>query len=311
VREHAELPVRVGIHSGQQNATLPEYFELWDAAERAGLDWASAFDHFLPIYSDPNGPCFDGPTLMSALAARTSKLAVGNLVVSATYRHPAVLAKIATTIDHVSGGRLEMGLGAGWYELEHDQYGIPFWTVRERLERLRETAKILKSLWTQESTTFDGKHFQLSDAHHEPKPVSKPYPPLWIGGSGERVLLRIVAEEADGWNVLNMDVETYTHKVNVLQQHCEAVGRDPKDIRRSFGFMAVLDETEEKARARAPETLMANAVVGTPQQLVDAFAPYIELGVRDFLLLARPPVDPLTMELFGSEVAPALRKLAA
>jgi F420-dependent oxidoreductase-like protein len=310
VSAHAELPVRVGIHSGQQNATLEQYYELWDKAEEAGLEWASVFDHFLPIFSDPTGPCFDGLTLLSALAERTTNVRCGNLVVSATYRHPAVLAKIATTIDHVSGGRLELGLGAGWFELEHEQYGIPFWTVRERLERLRETVQILKSLWTESETTFEGKHFQLKGAYHEPKPVQQdPHPPIWIGGSGERVLLRIVAEFADGWNVLGMPLDDYRHKVEVLEQHCRDVGRDPKAIRRSFGFQCVLDETEEKARGRAPATLMPTAFVGTSEQLVERFQPYLELGARDFLLLARPPVDPVTMELFAGEVAPALRAL--
>jgi F420-dependent oxidoreductase-like protein len=309
VSAHAQLPVRVGIHSGQQNATLAQYYELWDKADELGLDWASVFDHFLPIFSDPTGPCFDGLTLLSALAARTSNVRCGNLVVSATYRHPAVLAKIGATIDHVSDGRLELGIGAGWFELEHEQYGIPFWTVRERLERLRETVQILKSLWTEQETTFDGKHFQLKGAYCEPKPVQKPHPPIWIGGSGEKVLLRIVAEFADGWNVLGMPVDDYAHKVSVLEQHCKDVGRDPAAIRRSFGFQAVLDETEDKARQRAGDGVMPTAVIGTPEQLVERFAPYVKLGVRDFLLLARPPVDPVTMELFARDVAPALRNL--
>ena len=172
--------LRFGIHTGQQYTSFPEYLELWQAAEALGLEWASLFDHFLPIQTDPNGPCFEGMTLLAAMAAHTERIRCGMIVLGVTYRHPAVLANEAATIDHVSGGRLELGLGAAWYELEHDQYGIPFPRIGERMDMLDEACRVVKSLWTQEHTTFEGRHYRLRDARCEPKPLQRPLP-LWIG----------------------------------------------------------------------------------------------------------------------------------
>lgn len=300
--------IRVGIHSGQQNTDYETYCALWRLAEDSGLDWASTFDHFMPIQSDPNGPCFEGITLLAAMAAQTQRVACGLLVVGATYRHPAVLAKMAATIDHVSGGRLELGIGAAWYELEHQQYGIPFMTVKERLERLRETAHILRSLWDNETTTFEGKHFQLRDARAEPKPLQQPLP-LWIGGGGERVLLRIVAEYASGWHAFLMPHEDYQRKLDALAGHCKDVGRNREEIRCSLGFVAVLGDTEAEAEERAghiPPNFRDNAIVGTPEQCFERLDAFRRMGVRDFTLLARPPGDSRTIELLAQQVKPAL-----
>lgn len=310
--------VRVGIHSGQQHSDFTAYEHLWRRADELGLDWASAFDHFLPILSDPTGPCFEGLTLVAAMAARTRSIRCGILVVGNTYRHPAVLANAAATIDHVSGGRLELGLGAGWFELEHDQYGIPFPSIGERLARLGEAASILKSLWTTEETTFAGRYYTLEKARCEPKPVQRPHPPLWIGGTGERVLLRIAAESADGWNTFVLPEEEYQRKLDALAMHCADLGRDPGEIRKSLIFRVVLgeDETEadERFRERAaalrldPAELHAQGFEAqTPEQCAELFGRYKRLGVRDFLVMARPPADERTMELLVQRVAPALR----
>src|SRR3954454_23224458 len=191
--------MRFGIHSGQQHATFDEYLQLWRFAEEAGLDWASVFDHFLPIQSDPTGPCFEGMTLLAAMAAHTSRLRCGIIVTGVTYRHPAVLANMATTIDHVSGGRMELGIGAAWYEDEHNQYGIPFPRIGVRMDMLDEACHVMKAMWSQARASFAGKHFALTDALSEPKPLQDPMP-LWVGGSGEKRTLRIVAEHATGWN---------------------------------------------------------------------------------------------------------------
>jgi F420-dependent oxidoreductase-like protein len=309
--------LRFGIHSGPQNTELGPYVELWQLAEELGLDWASVFDHFLPIHSDPAGPCFEGLTLLSALAAKTSRLRCGILVVGSTYRNAAVLANIAATIDHVSNGRLELGIGAGWYELEHQQYGIPFPPIPDRLRRLRETAHVLKSLWTQPETTFEGEHVILRDARCEPKPVQKPHLPLWIGGTGERVLLRIVAEHADGWNTFVMPEDDYRRKLDALAGHCATFGRDPASVRKSLCFVGVIGETEAEAKERLaersaragaiPANMADNALVGTPEQVVERLEPFRALGVRDFIVMARPPTDVPTIELFAKQVAPALR----
>jgi F420-dependent oxidoreductase-like protein len=312
--------LRFGIHSGQQHTDFPGYVELWRRAEDLGFDWASVFDHFLPIRSDPEGRCFEGLTLLSAMAALTSRLRIGIIVLGVTYRHPAVVANMAATIDHVSGGRLELGLGAAWYELEHDQYGIPFPPIGRRMDMLDEACRVVRSLWTEQRTTFEGEHYRLRDALCEPKPL-QPHLPLWIGGSGERRTLRIVAEHADGWNTLLMPEEEYRHKLEVLDRHCADVGRDPAEIRKQLVAALLLaddeEEAEERLRERADrvgeevERLRNDLFAGTPEQCVEKLAPYAELGVRDFLLMSRPPGDPQTMELLAREVAPALRDRVA
>jgi F420-dependent oxidoreductase-like protein len=310
--------LRFGIHAGQQYTDFPSYLELWQTAEELGLDWASVFDHFMPIQADPTGPCFEGMTLLAAMAAHTRRLRCGMIVVGVTYRHPAVLANMAATIDHVSGGRLELGIGGAWYELEHEQYGIPFPPIGRRLAMMGETAVILKSLWTQERTTFDGRHYQLRDAMCEPKPLQRPRIPLWIGGSGERVTLRHVAAQADGWNTFLTPLDEFDHKLEVLDRHCAEVGRDRAEIRIQLVAQAVLGADEREAReqlqrraaalGRDPEQLQGRGLIAaTPEQLVERLRPYAERGVGDFLLLARPPMDRRTLELFAGSVAPALR----
>jgi alkanesulfonate monooxygenase SsuD/methylene tetrahydromethanopterin reductase-like flavin-dependent oxidoreductase (luciferase family) len=184
--------IRFGVHSGPQNTSFEDYRDLWLRCEELGYDWVSDFDHFYPIHSDPTGPQFEGMTLLSAMAAHTKRVRCAVLVLGVTYRHPAVLANMAATVDHVSGGRLELGMGAAWFELEHEQYGIPFPRIGARMDMLDEACRIMRSLWTQETTTFEGKHFQLKDARLEPKPVQE-HLPLVIGGAGERRTLRIVA----------------------------------------------------------------------------------------------------------------------
>jgi F420-dependent oxidoreductase-like protein len=312
--------LRFGVHSGQQYTDFPGYLDLWRTAEGAGLDWASVFDHFMPIQADPTGPCFEGLTLLAAMAAHTERLRCGVIVLGVTYRHPAVLAKMAATIDHISGGRLELGVGAAWYELEHGQYGIPFPRIGVRMDMLDETARILRSLWTQERTTFAGEHFRLTDAMAEPKPLQERLP-LWVGGSGERRTLRIVAEHADGWNTFLTDRETYAHKLDVLARHCADVGRDPEDIRKQVVFRAVLGETGAEAednlrelastRGVAPDALREGMIVGTPELCAERCEVAREQGAGDFLLQARPPADKRTIELFARDVAGALRASVA
>lgn len=317
-----EGQIRFGIHSGPQNTSYEDYRNLWKTAEDLGYDWASVFDHFLPIQSDPEGPCFEGLTLLSAMAAQTSRIRCGIIVVGNTYRNPALLANMATTIDHVSSGRLELGIGAAWYEMEHDQYGIPFHSVGRRIRMMGETAKILRSLWTEQRTTFEGRYYTIRDALSEPKPVQKPHIPLWIGGMGEQLTLRMVAESADGWNTFYMPEEGYRHKLDVLARHCAEVGRDPGDIRKALVVQAVVGEDDADVAARAErlgprfgvtdvESLRQRALVGTPEQCVEQLVPYTKLGVGDFLIGARPPADTRTLELIARQVAPPVRDLAS
>jgi F420-dependent oxidoreductase-like protein len=312
-----EGQLRFGIHAGQQNTDYASYVALWQKAEALGLDWASVFDHFLPIYSDPHGPCFEGFTLLGAMAAQTSRLRCGIIVSGITYRHPALLANIAVTLDHISGGRFELGLGAAWYELEHEQYGIEFPRFRDRADMLREASLIVKRMWSQERTSFDGEHFHLTDALCEPKPMQTPSIPLWIGGAGERVTLRVVAEVADGWNTFLIPEDEYRHKIDALAEHCAAFGRDPHDIRRSLVTVALLADTEAELQDRVREQASslgvdADAVrdrftATTAERFAETLGRYQELGVGDFLIRMPAPADERTLELFATKVAPALR----
>jgi alkanesulfonate monooxygenase SsuD/methylene tetrahydromethanopterin reductase-like flavin-dependent oxidoreductase (luciferase family) len=225
---------------------------------------------------------------------------------------------MAATIDHVSGGRLELGMGAAWFELEHEQYGIPFPRIGVRMDMLDEACRIMRSLWMQETTTFEGKHFQLKDARLEPKPMQE-HLPLVIGGTGERRTLRIVAEHGDIWNMFYGDVDEYRHKLDVLAGHCADLSRDPADVRKSLTFRAILDEDEQAARERArelhgdplPERLQKMMIVGTPEQCVERLRRYADLGVGDFLLGSMTPVDMQTIELVAKSVAPALKSAVA
>ena len=306
--------IRFGVHTGPENADFGEYRDAWLRCEQLGFDWVSDFDHFLPIMHDPAGRQFEGLTMLSAMAAHTERVRCGMLVLGVTYRHPAVVANMAATIDHVSGGRLEIGMGAAWYELEHQQYGIPFPRIGVRMDMLDEACRIMRSLWTKDKTTFEGKHFQLKDAQLDPKPLQE-HLPLVIGGSGERRTLRIVAEHGDVWNTFFGDLDRYRHLVEVLGGHCADVGRDPADVRQSVTFRAVLDESEAAANARAeeifggppPERLRDMYVFGTPEQCVEALRPYVDLGAGDFLLGQMAPFDWRTIELVAEQVAPALR----
>ena len=315
-----EGQIRFGIHSGQQYTTFEDHLRLFRSVEDLGLDWASVFDHFLPIQTNPEGPCFDGLTLLSALAAHTSRIRLGVIVVGVTYRHPAVLANIATTIDHVSGGRLELGLGAAWYELEHRQYGIDFPPVGRRIRMLGEALKIVRSLWTEPRTDFQGRYYTLERALCEPKPLQRPHPPLWVGGAGEKLTLRVVAESADGWNTFFMPVDAYQHKLDVLAAHAKEVGRDPSEIRKQLVVQAVVADGEADVERRVrdlasrrgvdAQRLRQMALVGTPEQCVERLLPYVRMGVGDFLIGARQPADLETLELVAKKVAPMLRDAA-
>jgi F420-dependent oxidoreductase-like protein len=204
----------------------------WD-----GFWWA---DHFMADGKDTSGPWQESWTILSALAASVPRLRFGPLVMGNTYRHPTVLAKMAATLDHVSGGRVVLGLGAGWQENEHRAYGIPFYTLGERLARLDEACQVIKSLFANERTTFDGKYYQLTDAPLVPKPVQRPLP-LLVGGGGEKKTLRIAARHADEWNVWG-DVATLRRKMGILDGYCRELGRDPRQIRRSAVALLFLND---------------------------------------------------------------------
>ena len=308
--------LRFGVHSGQQYQDFDTCLELWQRVEELGYDWVSLFDHFRPPMGGPDGPCFEGTTLLAALAARTRRIRCALLVSAVTWRHPAQAAAIAATLDHVSRGRLEFGVGAGGADLAYEQYGIPFPPAADRVEMLDEAIRVLRGLWTQERTDFQGRHFVLRSATLAPKPLQARLP-LVVGGEGKRRMLRVVAEHADIWNTLAGDPAQYRDKLAALHRHCAEVGRDPATIRQSVTFRAVLgddpaevaERRRELARTYPPDSPIwpEFLVFGTPEECAERLWEYRRMGVGDFLLGARPPVDWRTVELFAQRVIPALR----
>lgn len=314
----SQRPVRFGVHTGPQHVGYQELVKLWQRADQLGFHWASVFDHFMPIAgADVEGPCLEGMVALTALATQTSRLRIGTLVLGVTYRHPAVLANMAATLDIVSGGRLELGLGAAWFQGEHEAYGITFPPPAERIRRLREALKVIKLLWTEHKANFDGRYYTLKDALCEPKPLQKPRPPLWVGGMGEQLTLRVVAEEADGWNAFMLPPDAFQHKLDILAQHCARVGRDSATVQKSMMVSLVLDENKDRAEERVRavaqrqgfplEQLRGRVMVGTPQEVIERLRTYNQMGVDLFILGMQAPYDYTTLELCAEKVMPAFR----
>jgi alkanesulfonate monooxygenase SsuD/methylene tetrahydromethanopterin reductase-like flavin-dependent oxidoreductase (luciferase family) len=230
-----------GLKASQQHASMDQLRQAWTIADQGGFDSCWAFDHFVPMGRDRTGDIFEAWTLLAAMAQLTHRVRLGTLVTGNTNRHPGILAKMAVTVDHLSAGRLIMGLGAGGDEYADTMLGLPNYPARERIERLAEACRILKLLWTEGAVTFTGEHYQLEQAVSDPKPVQRPHPPIWIGSGGERYGLRVVAEHADTWVTAVLpgdmgDLGELTRLSRVLDRHCEDVGRDPASIRRAVQF---------------------------------------------------------------------------
>ena len=282
-----------------------EVLTLCQHAEATGWDGIWYADHFMPNAEDTTAPFPEAWTTLSAIGARTERLRVGTLVSGNTYRHPAVLAKMAATLDHITGGRVVLGLGCGWQENEHIQYGIPFHTVNGRLRRLEEACQVIKALYGETQANFDGDFYQLKDASLYPKPVQQPLP-LLIGGGGEKLTLRITAQYADEWNVWG-EPDLLRHKMAILDGHCADVGRDPAAIQRSAVALLFMSDDADYLDGIRNGGIERPKIVGTPsevREIVDAYADagVDELIVPDFTL--GPHAQKLaTMDTFMREVA--------
>jgi len=223
--------VRFAFKTSPQNTTWADMLAVWQAADEIDVfESGWTFDHFYPIFSDPTGPCLEGWVTLTALAQATRRLRVGVMVTGVHYRHPAVLANMASALDIISGGRLELGIGAGWNEEESGAYGIELGSIRERFDRFEEACQVLTGLLSQESTTFHGRYYQLTDARNEPKGPQQPHPPICIGGSGEKRTLPLTARYADHWNFVGGTPAEFAHKRDVLAACCADIGRDPAEI---------------------------------------------------------------------------------
>jgi F420-dependent oxidoreductase-like protein len=244
--------MRFAFKTAPQNTTWDAMLEVWRAADDIEVfESGWTFDHFYPIFSDSTGPCLEGWMTLAGLAQATRRVRLGTLVTGIHYRHPAVLANMAATLDVMSGGRLELGIGAGWNEEESGAYGIELGTPRERSDRFEEACAVLTGLLSQPTTTFKGSYYQLTDARCEPKPVQQPHPPICIGGSGARRTLRTAARYAQHWNFVGGTPDQFRETRDVLHRHCADIGRDPAEILLSSHVMFTGDPAETAATAAA------------------------------------------------------------
>lgn len=308
--------MRFGIHAGPQDCSIDDLRRLWQIADTRGFHWCSVWDHLYSVsdLSDPTKPAYEGIATMAALAASTRNVRVGCLVFCVGYRNPGVLAKAAVTIDHISGGRCELGLGAGWNQSEFDAFRMPFQPIKDRLDQLEENAVVLRRLFDGERFSFEGKQVSLSNAVCSPAPMQKRLP-LWIGGQGEKRLLRIVARHADGWNVPFLAPEVFSARNQTLDDWCDREKRDPAAIRRTVNLGLAIGATDERAAQQASklqsmfgaltEFVRPGHLCGTPAQVRDRLGAYQRAGAEWVILALRAPFDWEGLDLFIREVMPA------
>jgi F420-dependent oxidoreductase-like protein len=277
--------MRFALKTSPQHTTWPDMLAVWKEADDIDVfESGWTFDHFYPIFSDSTGPCLEGWMTLAALAQATRRLRLGALVTGIHYRHPAVLANMAATLDIVSGGRLEIGIGAGWNEEESGAYGIELGSPAERSDRFEEACEVIVSLLTRPTTDFTGRYYQLSAARCEPKAVQRPHPPVCIGGSGERRTLRTAARFAQHWNFVGGTPEEFAHKRDVLHAHCRDIGRDPGEIMLSSHIRL--------------------GPGGETGPAVDTIAALAERGLDLAIVILPPPHDPAVLAPLAEALAP-------
>ncbi|MBV8933671.1 MAG: LLM class F420-dependent oxidoreductase [Kutzneria sp.] len=298
-------------------------------AEDSGFDSVWVMDHFyqIPVPVAGGGreePMIEAYSLLSALAARTSTVRLGTLVTGLTYRNPALLAKIVTSLDVISSGRAVLGVGAAWNDDEHEGYGFDFPPTGERLSRLEETLRIVRAMFREDSPSFEGRYYRISEALNRPRPVTPGGPPILVGGAGEKRTLRLVARYADACNLFG-DIPMVRHKLEVLAAHCEAEGRDPAEITKTKLCALIIAETEEEAERRLaeqidagrfaerttaagadPEDLRARAVVGSPEQVAEQVREHIAAGLDGMIFHLPPAADLDTIRLAGATLTGAV-----
>ena len=308
--------MKFGLHLIPQDISIEELRRAWRWADTAGFDWVDISDHFYeaPAVRGGDAPCFEATTGMAALACLTENVRVGVLVLGMNYRHPAVLANALATIDHLSGGRLEIGLGAGWHEAEYRAYGIPFAPIKERLDILEEGVQVVRLLTTEDRANFDGKYFQLTNAACNPKPVQA-RPRIWIGGNGEKRTLRMIAKHADGWNSPYTAPAEFSRLSGLLDGYCEKLGRDPATVERnenlSFHLAATaadvprMEQHFRESWGPAAEAFRTRGVVtGSPSEAIDFIGRYEGTGCARINISVRPPLDWDALRAWAEEVMP-------
>jgi F420-dependent oxidoreductase-like protein len=309
------MSIKFGLNATNQYTNWTEYRSLAETAEAAGLDSFWVFDHFVPGPFDPTGAALECFTTISALAAVTRRLTLGTLVLGVTYRNPALVAKMGAMVDHISDGRFVLGLGAGWYGLEHRMYGIDFPPPGERVSRVAEALEIIRRMWAEQPATFKGRYYSIEGALVDPAPVQQPHPPILIGARGER-MLRLTVKHAQQYNSA-ADATTIQATNERLDQLCEEAGRDPGTLERTaivlHSFAATPAEEEAKQRRleeifRKPFSELENRVLtGSPDHVCEQLQAYVDAGVTHFMLSTMAPYDLDGVRIWAEEIAPRFR----
>jgi alkanesulfonate monooxygenase SsuD/methylene tetrahydromethanopterin reductase-like flavin-dependent oxidoreductase (luciferase family) len=307
------MTVQFGVHIGPQNATIGELRQLWKWLDRSGVDWISGWDH---LYEAPPAggtqPHFEAVATLAAIAADTERARVGSLVFCALYRNVGLLAKAAVTIDHLSGGRFELGIGSGWHEEEARAFGFSFPGRAERHEVLEAQVRALRSLFAGQRTS--GDRLSLDDANCLPLPAGRL--PIWIGGTGRKKTLRLAGALADGWNAPYVGAGTFRELNGVLDDWCSAAGRNPSDVERSVNLMynlgaddpATVRANLEKQWGELAEVVRQGSVIGRPCDVMEQVAPYVEAGAQLVNVVIRPPWEQDVLDAYVTEVVPAMRR---
>ena len=287
--------------------------EVTQLAEDLGLDSVWVYDHFHNVPVPANETVFECWSTIAALSQLTSRIRLGQMVSCAGYRSPGLVAKITSSIDVMSAGRLDWGIGAGWYDQEYRAYGFDYPSNADRIRMLRETVEIVKSMWSESETTYDGRHFQIAGAQCDPKPVQTPHPPIWIGGGGEQLTLRVVARHADCSN-FGGKIHEWQHKADVLKGHCDAVGRDYDEITKTWSPELFLRETEAEVGTETRsfwgepfESWRDGNLVGTPEQVCEKIEAYRAIGLGGIVPWVADYPSTETVRLLAEKVAPEFR----
>jgi len=304
-----ELATIDGAESKWQKAV-----EIAKLAEELGYDSLWVYDHVHNVPRPANEAVFECWTTIAAISQLTSRIKLGQMVGCCSYRNPALLAKITSTVDVVSGGRLNWGIGAGWYENEYRSYGYEFPKPAQRIRMLEETVEIVKRMWTEPTATFKGEHFEVNRAYCDPKPLQQPHPPVLIGGGGEQLTLRVVAKHANCSN-FGGNPDQFAHKVEVLKSHCASVGRDFDEIQLTWSPEVFIRPTEDDVSSSGSrsqwgepaESWRAGNLVGTPEQVSEKLQAYVDLGLAGVMPWCSDYPDTTTMELLARDVMPNFR----
>lgn len=296
------MTIKFGIHAGPQDLSMDELKKLWRIADENDFDWVSVWDHF---YANPlqsrDDPCFEGVACMAALAALTRNVRVGCLVFCALFRNPGLLAKAAVTIDHVSNGRAQIGIGAGWFEEEFREFGYGFPSLGKRLDQLEEALAIFRGLIHEDVVNFRGKYYQIEGAVCSPRPVN-PDMPIWVGGRGKDRTPVIAAKYADGFNMPYLPPESVTERLDSLRRACNEIDRNPDELDTSVNLGFYMDSPAGKART--PDVGASGSLVGGVDEVVNRIGEYIDTGIKGINIAFRPPVDWEALQLYIEDVMP-------